>query len=174
MPSTSSQAFFLLNGWFTFFPLHSIPLVRPYFFWNSQSYWHPSSVSCTTPQILSFQQWLDKMGHCFTFLQICGPDMFWRTGLDNMDLQWQTFLAGWPFVSFLDCLAFSQFLWMLRTLFLDRPCSSWNLRQTFHGTLGKLRDQNEGRAGITEYKRVTLDFVHQVHNFSIAALHLEW
>ena len=101
--------------------------------------------------------------------------MFWKTTQDNGDLQWQTFLAGWLFVSFLVHLVGSllRFLQMLLTLCLGRPCLSWNLRETFHGALGNLEDQNVAWADTTEYKGGTLDFVPQVHDFSIAALHLE-
>ena len=85
--------------------------------------------------------------------------MLWRTRMDNGNLQWQTFLAGWFFVSFLDRLAGSLlgFLQMLRALCLGRPCSSWNLWQTFHDALGNLEDQTDvAWADTTEYKGVIL------------------
>ena len=73
--------------------------------------------------------------------------MFWKTRLDHGHLQWQTFLAGWLFVSFLERLArfLLSFLRILRTLCLDHPCSSWHLRKTFHGAMGtsktKMKDE---------------------------------
>ena len=107
-----------LLGWFEAFGLFTCRMVgslssvyfqfSPYFSWGSQSYWHPSSVSCTALRISDFELWRNKTGHCFAFLQVCGQDMFWRTVLDYRDFEYQTFLAAWFFVSFRVFVGFSS------------------------------------------------------------------
>ena len=99
--------------------------------------------------------------------------MSWGTWLDNGDLQREMCLDEWLFVSFLNRLGGSLFgfLRMLPTLCHSVPCSSWNLRQTFHGALSTLEDQSEEWTDTTECNEVTSDFVGQIHDISVAAVH---
>ena len=145
-----------------------------FFPWRSPIYWHSRCFLYHTCTIISsFQKWRDKSGHSFAFLQVCGQHMSWGTWLDNGDLQREMCLDEWLFFSFLNRLGGSLFgfLRMLPTLCHSVPCSSWNLRQTFHGALSTLEDQSEEWTDTTEYNEVTLNFVGQIHDISVAAVH---
>ena len=76
--------------------ISNIQLPRPYLSSRSRFYWHPFSVSCTALRISFFNNGEIKRViyyfFFFAFLQVCGQDMFLRTGLENGDLHWQT---GW-------------------------------------------------------------------------------
>ena len=117
------------------------------------------------------------MGHCLALLQICGQDMFWGTGLDNRDLQWQT-LFGWIALCFYlrpPCQVFvgfsSNVTYFVPWSSLFKLKSSTNI--SWCSWQPRRPSWRVSRYHDHEYKGVTLDFVCQVHDFSIAALLLE-
>ena len=127
---------FLTEWLVNFLPSTSNSVSRAIFLLK-ESYWHPSSVSCTTPRISVFQLWRDKTGHCFAFLQVCGQDMFWRARLDSGDLQWQTFFAEWRFISFWDRLA-GSLLCFFRMLYSVLWSSLFNVKYSTNFSLCSL------------------------------------
>ena len=103
--SSSSQPFSLPNGWLSFFPLHPIPFQGHIF--------HAIVDLIDTHSLFLVShfgfQFLNNdevkratVSHFFRYVgKICFEELDWTT---PGDLQWQTFLAGWLFVSFLDRL----------------------------------------------------------------------